>query len=562
MNADKEDPTNLFAVAPAVRRVSLSLRSGADSAPIPVGQGFRAGVSLAAAGDMALSRRATSLHHAAFLARLGVPPLVPCALRQVHSKRVICIDATDGPGVTALVEADGMITENDDVLLTVTVADCLPGDPRGCRHGNFRAGALRVERDGDRGGGASSYAGAFRHARAGRACHDRARHRPLLLHGAPGKGGQLRCGVRRSIRGERGWSAAGPARGERSAPAARRRAGHHGGSRVHQLHVCAGLVPPTGSRGVHAHARVGGKEPVVSAPFTVRRMTPADKPAMLDISSRIWEGTDYIPGVFDEWVQDSEGEFAAVCIGDRLVGCGKLTFFTAERDAWIEGMRKDPRVTEKGMAAFLGRYFLDHLAGRAGLQSVRFSTYFSNLASITVNERLGFRLRTTFSLKAWNGTREEVERRAVAAVAAAKQRPTVVSDPSAVAAFLRRREAPGYDSLFVEGWRALPLSDEILARRYCDPGACRAMPLRRSHHGAVHRHLRSPVEPDHGAAGPPRCPGRRHARRPPCRHLRAGSRGHEGAACDCARDRVDDSSPSPLARVRRFPGPEELGARR
>ena len=207
----------------------------------------------------------------------------------------------------------------------------------------------------------------------------------------------------------------------------------------------------------------------MTAPFTVRRMTPVDKPAMLAISSRIWEGTDYIPGVFDEWVQDTEGEFAAVCIGDRLVGCGKLTFLTP-RDAWLEGMRKDPQVKEKGMAEFLGRSFLDRLAPRAGLQSVRFSTYFSNTASITVNERLGFRLRTTLSLKAWTGTLEEVQRHAAASGA----RPTVVRDAAAIGAFLRTGDE-GYDDLFVEGWRAIPRTSEVLTSRYCGTGTCRAL---------------------------------------------------------------------------------------
>ena len=46
--------------------------------------------------------------------------------------------------------------------------------------------------------------------------------------------------------------------------------------------------------------------------FTIRRMTPADKPALLAISARMREWTDYIPAVFDEWVADRDGEFAAV----------------------------------------------------------------------------------------------------------------------------------------------------------------------------------------------------------------------------------------------------------
>ena len=40
--------------------------------------------------------------------------------------------------------------------------------------------------------------------------------------------------------------------------------------------------------------------PGTTGVFTVRRMTPADKPAMMEIASRIWEGSDYLPAVFDD----------------------------------------------------------------------------------------------------------------------------------------------------------------------------------------------------------------------------------------------------------------------
>jgi RimJ/RimL family protein N-acetyltransferase len=205
----------------------------------------------------------------------------------------------------------------------------------------------------------------------------------------------------------------------------------------------------------------------MSGTFRIRRMTPADKPALLDIASRIWEGTDYLPRVFDEWVQDRDGEFAAVCLGDQLVGCGKLTFLTPA-DAWLEGMRKDPKVQEKGLAAALGRYFLEKLRGRQGLRSVRFSTYFSNRASISTNERLGFRVKAALSLKAWDGTLAQARARAGIELPAV----TAVEE---VTSYLARAGTVPAHGLVVEGWRVYPYSPGLVSTRYMETGACRGL---------------------------------------------------------------------------------------
>ena len=34
-----------------------------------------------------------------------------------------------------------------------------------------------------------------------------------------------------------------------------------------------------------------------------------DKPRILEISSQIWEGNDYVPFIVDDWLSDAGGEF-------------------------------------------------------------------------------------------------------------------------------------------------------------------------------------------------------------------------------------------------------------
>ena len=212
--------------------------------------------------------------------------------------------------------------------------------------------------------------------------------------------------------------------------------------------------------------------------FTIRRMRPDDKPAILEIASRIWEGSDYLPGVFDEWVRDTTGEFAAVLLDGKLAGCGKLTFLTGT-DAWLEGLRKDPLIKESGLARVVALRFLSLLALRTDLTSIRFSTYVKNSASIVTNERLGFRSRTVLSAKSWHGFRGQLAgpaARARAAQSAAGVEVRTLRDEPAILAFLRRG---GYftatQGLIAEGWRVYPWSEARFIERYVRAGACRGI---------------------------------------------------------------------------------------
>jgi RimJ/RimL family protein N-acetyltransferase len=202
--------------------------------------------------------------------------------------------------------------------------------------------------------------------------------------------------------------------------------------------------------------------------FEIRPMRPDDKSAMVDIASRIWDGTDYLPFVFDDWLADADGEFAAATLGGRVVGCGKLSF-PAPGHAWLEGLRKDPAVAAGGLAEAVTRYFLRRLAGRPGLASVRFSTYVFNERSIAVNERLGFERRYVFSCKAWARGRAEAE-----ATACPEAGRAVAVDDTAEA--IRFVEAGSWlvDSggLVCEGWKAFPFSAAWFAARYVASGRC------------------------------------------------------------------------------------------
>lgn len=141
----------------------------------------------------------------------------------------------------------------------------------------------------------------------------------------------------------------------------------------------------------------------VRAELRFRPVMEGDREAVRALCAKIWDGTDYLPSSFDAWLGDNDGLFTA-CVTpgpngtEKLVGLGK-TSFVAPGHAWLEGLRKDPDLGIRGVGSALCRQALKNLSARPGLRSIRFSTYFSNIESITLNERIGFRKIAVFSCR-------------------------------------------------------------------------------------------------------------------------------------------------------------------
>jgi YfiH family protein len=88
-----------------------------DGAPLT---GISCGVSSRFAGDMAYSGETS--RRSALLKALGLDPLRVYSLNQVHSRVVLAVDRLCPP----VLPADGMVTDDREITLSVTVADCLP----------------------------------------------------------------------------------------------------------------------------------------------------------------------------------------------------------------------------------------------------------------------------------------------------------------------------------------------------------------------------------------------------------------------------------------------------
>ena len=129
----------------------------------------------------------------------------------------------------------------------------------------------------------------------------------------------------------------------------------------------------------------------------IREIKLSDKKEVLQISSQIWEGDDYVSNVFDEWIKGEDGLFTGYWEKEKLIGFGRMRFLT-HANIWLEALRKDPQTDIKGVGYKIAKYYMEQLKGKR-IESVRFSTYFGNIASIKLNEKLGFNMILKLSLK-------------------------------------------------------------------------------------------------------------------------------------------------------------------
>lgn len=147
-------------------------------------------------------------------------------------------------------------------------------------------------------------------------------------------------------------------------------------------------------------ARMENRRPsAVGRRLVVRPMTRTDKPAVLRISSRIWEGNDYVPLFFDRWVK--QGGFWAAELRGRIVGYGKATEL-APGEMWLEGLRVDPDCREQGIGKELSRQVLGRTLERRPA-SLRLATADVNHESIhIILQVMGFKPFTEYRF--FNGT--------------------------------------------------------------------------------------------------------------------------------------------------------------
>ena len=121
----------------------------------------------------------------------------------------------------------------------------------------------------------------------------------------------------------------------------------------------------------------------------IKRVLASDREDILEISRHIWEGHDYLPSVFDDWVKDPKSYTCGVEADGRLVAVANLRLIENGRTGWMEGLRVHPEHRGKGFADTLTRHLIEK-AEDLGVQRLRYTTSTENEASLKLAEKFRF----------------------------------------------------------------------------------------------------------------------------------------------------------------------------
>ena len=120
-----------------------------------------------------------------------------------------------------------------------------------------------------------------------------------------------------------------------------------------------------------------------------RPALPLDNEDVLRFTGRIWNGNDYVPEVWQEWLADTNGICAVAEYRGHAIGLVKLSCL-APGQWWIMGLRVDPEHQQLGVASRLHHYILDQWEHTCG-GVIRFSSRSTNLPIHHLAEHTGFR---------------------------------------------------------------------------------------------------------------------------------------------------------------------------
>jgi GNAT superfamily N-acetyltransferase len=138
----------------------------------------------------------------------------------------------------------------------------------------------------------------------------------------------------------------------------------------------------------------------------VRPAQENDTADMLEVTSHIWEGHDYVPLEWPAWLADPEGALLVAEYNGRVIGFGKLSRL-ADEDWWLQGMRVHPEFESHGVASQI----TESLVATWRAQSrgtVRLATSSQRLPVHHLCDRLGFAKVGEYSVFVANAADEEM----------------------------------------------------------------------------------------------------------------------------------------------------------
>jgi RimJ/RimL family protein N-acetyltransferase len=189
---------------------------------------------------------------------------------------------------------------------------------------------------------------------------------------------------------------------------------------------------------------------LAAASVELRPVRVSDRERIAEMTADVWEGHDYIPRVFDEWVSDPGAWFQAAELDGELVGVQRLRPI-APTVAWYEGLRVASGHRRQGLARAMLTAGVAQARG-LGFKELRLAT--ANPQAIALFESAGFAL--LMAPRVWRARRLEGDEPA--------RMPSPADSPRLFKVLQADPALAAYNGIIADGESALDLDAELLVR--------------------------------------------------------------------------------------------------
>ncbi len=121
-----------------------------------------------------------------------------------------------------------------------------------------------------------------------------------------------------------------------------------------------------------------------------RPLRESDREDILEIARNTWEGHDWLPEYFDEWLKDSSCHTLAIEEDGRVAALANLKLIEKGITGWMEGLRVHPDFRGRGFASTITDLLVE-LAKKLGVKRLRYTTATVNVESLHLAEKIGMK---------------------------------------------------------------------------------------------------------------------------------------------------------------------------
>ncbi|MFX1607337.1 MAG: GNAT family N-acetyltransferase [Promethearchaeota archaeon] len=141
--------------------------------------------------------------------------------------------------------------------------------------------------------------------------------------------------------------------------------------------------------------------------YEIRSLHLSDRDDVLEIARNTWEGHDYIPYLFDTWLEDRHSHTAAIEQEGHVVALANLRVIENGKTGWMEGLRVHPTYRGKGLATLLTQHVVK-VANEIPVERIRYTTAVGNKRSLHLGEKVGMTRSSTLAIH-WQDQIDEIE---------------------------------------------------------------------------------------------------------------------------------------------------------